>query len=56
MPTTAYVPHSLLVLPENKLVTVADSRWYRLGWAGPQGTGEDSRGNKEKGEASALTK
>lgn len=37
MPITAYVPHSLLVLPENKLVTVAGSQWHRLGWTGHRG-------------------
>lgn len=33
--------------------------WFPMAQAGmgrPQGTGEDSRGNNEKGEASALTK
>lgn len=47
-------PHSILVLQENRLVTIADLQWHRLGR--PQGTGVDSRASNEKDKASAFMK
>lgn len=51
MPTTAHIPHSLLVFPENKLVTAADSRWHRLDG---QAAGDRRGQQRQQGEGGGL--